>query len=454
MALEPLNLKLTGSADGLSAALGKAHGDVSRFGGSVGGISSQFSGLTRFINPTTIALGAVAAAAAAAYKAVAEVREAMTRVDDLTDAANRLGVTFTELRGLRLSLGEATGLDDGAIDSAIAKLQVNLGQAAEEGSGKAFEALQRLGLSAGELLAAGPQRSIEMLAEKISQVEDKSLQLQLSFDILGKSGIAIAAALRESPGALEEAAKWARENLDLTEQQVNQVGSANDAWDRMTAAITHIFELIGAEVAPLIQLIAEDVTAFVGELGGAENATQGLTEAAAALYGMFRDIVELLSAPMRTALAAIEGDLTNIGNVWTDAFNFDGVGTSLGRFNEIKREAAERPPRQVSEAQVEMLDARGDAIASQAAATKATQEAADSVRDKANQVKAAVDSIRPRALAAITDRAEQLRMIGEREAKKSNDDLQKRLNDQVVGRLDRLIAAVGNDSSRPPINLD
>lgn len=453
MALEPLNLKLTGSADGLSAALGKAHGDVSRFGAGVSGIQSKFSGLAGLINPTTVALGAMAAAAATAYKAVGEVREAMTRIDDLTDAANRLGVTFTELRGLRLSLGESTGLDSSSIDSAIAKLQVNLGQAAEEGSGKAFEALQRLGLSAGDLLAAGPQRSIEMLAEKISQVEDRSMQLQLSFDILGKSGIAIAAALRESPGSLEEAARWARENLDLTEQQVNQVGSANDAWDRMTAAITNIFELIGAEVAPLIQLIAEDVTAFVGELGGAENATQGLTEAAAGLYGMFRDIVELLSAPMRTALAAIEGDLTNIGNVWTDAFNFDGVNTSLGRFNQIKREAADRAPRQVSEAQVERLDARRDALESQAAAVRATQEAADSVRDKANQVRAAVDSIRPRALAAITDRAEQLRMIGEREAKKSNDDLQKRLNDQVVGRLDRLIAAVGSDS-RQPINLD
>ncbi len=40
--LEPLNLKITGNANGLSAALGKAQGDVSNFAGS---IQSKFAAL-------------------------------------------------------------------------------------------------------------------------------------------------------------------------------------------------------------------------------------------------------------------------------------------------------------------------------------------------------------------------------------------------------------------------
>lgn len=452
--LEPLNLKLTGSAEGLTATLGRAQGEIKRFGGRVESLAGQFASVASFANPVTIALGAIAAAATVAYKAVSEVREAMTRVDDLTDAANRLGVSFTELRGLRLSLGEATGLEGSAIDAAIAKLQINLGEAAKEGSGKAFEALQQLGLSAGDLLSAGPQRAIEMLAEKISEVQDKSMQLQLSFDILGKSGIAIAAALREAPGALQEASKWARENLGLTEQQVNQIGMANDAWDRVWARVGSIFELVASELSPVLQIIAEDILSIVA---GSDEAFEGVSKALESwydsliqLYGLFVDLSEIITKTFETLVNIAALDFGSASKSFSELVTFDQGTAYQKRLTAIREEAGGRNRQQPSEAQTEALD-------SQANALKATQSAADSVSAKANEVKTLVESIKPKALSAVTDRAEQLRRIGELEQKKTITDqmaLQRKLNDQVVGRLDRLISAVRDSDNLPPIDLD
>ncbi len=454
--LEPLNLKLTGSADGLSATLGRARGDVHAFGGAVGEIGGKFNSLLSSITPATVAIaGGIAGVVAGAMKAAGEIREAMNRVDDMVDSANRLGVSLGELRGLRLSIGEATGLGGEAVDAAIAKLQINLGEAARKGSGEAYDALQRLGLDAQELLTAGPQRAVEMLAERISQVRDPAQQLQISFDILGKQGLAIAAALREAPDGLREAADWAQQNLSLTEQQVGQIGSANDAWDRMTAAIEHIFELISAELSPVFQLIIEDVTAFVGELGFADGATAGLAEGAAVLYGIFRDLVELIAGPLRAAMAGFSGDLDGAVKVLGDAITFDGIDAALGRFNEIKSDAADGSPKQVSEAQAALLESKADSIQSEATAIKATQVAADSLRLKADQVRQQVEAIKPQALAAVTDLQAQIRRIAELRGAGERNDAMLLVAKQTNTKLDELIAATKANGFEPqPLDMD
>ena len=461
--LEPLHLKLTGSAEGLTATLGKTQGDLSRFGSQVNTLSSKFSGLA---NPVTLAFGAIVAGAGAAAIAIGRIREAMNQIDDTNDAAARLGVTFSELKGLRLSLGEATGIDTEAIDSAIIKMQVSLGEAARDGSSKASQALAELGLNAEKLIAGGPQRAIEMLAEKISKVQSRSEQLQLIFDILGKSGLSLAAALRESPEGLREAAEWAEKNLSLTTQQVNQVAMANDAWDRVGLAIQNILQRLAAEVSPLLQVIAEDVLGVAANFDGVDESVRGATESLAQMYGFIADIKDLAVKPFETVGNLAQFKFSAAGQSIVDLVNFDQAEKYLDRVREIRDKAAggtsktipgyDEPAdrRQVSEVEALRIESKAAALESEKKALQDTKAAADSVSAKANEVQSIVEAIKPKALSAVTDRAEQLRRIGELEAKKTKDTQAERLNDKVLGKLDRLIDVVRNSGDGPAINLD
>lgn len=451
--LEPLNLKITGSADGLTTALGKAENAVRGMGGSMsgglGGVSGLLSKLGSMGNLATLALTGIAAAAGTAVAGLMAIKQGMNAIDDTTDAANRLGVTFGELKGLRLSLGEATGLDAASIDQAVAKLQINLGEAATTGTGAAFDALQELGLNAADLLAAGPQRAMEMIAGQISQIDDKSKQLQLSFAILGKSGVAIAAALRESPEGLREAAEWAQKNLSLTEQQVNQVGSANDAWDRMTARIQAIFEMISAEFAPLIEVIADDILGLADDFGSVADIAKIAVDVVAQLYGIMKDIMELGTKPAAAVASIMQG---NFGAAWDqlgEAVSFDSAFNSQLGVQAARERARQRKPRdQVSDAELEALEAQNQAL-------DATKQAAAAVEDKAKEIEQAAIKPLP-VLGAITDRAAQIKAIAEARNQAAALDKQNQMLEAQKAtntRLDRLIAVTAGRTEPVPIAL-
>ena len=432
--LEPLQLQLTGSADGLSSALGKAEGRVKGFSGVVGGIGDKLGGLIAKANPVGIAISAAmavaTAAATATAMAVAKVRQAMTDIDDLNDSANRLGVTFSELQGLRLSLGEATGADTSAIDAAIVKLQVNLGEAAQTGAGKVFDALQEVGLNAGDLLAMGPQKAIEAIAAEVSKVGDSGKQTKLIFDLLGKSGVAIAAALRESPGGLREAAEWAQKNLALSEQQVEQVGAANDAWARIGLKIENVFQVIAAELAPVIETIADDVLDWSGGFEGMVEMARSFADLIASTYAVLKDMVELYSAtsPIAQSYRLLTGDLDGAAEAVRKGFSIDAFDT-LAAVDKNRADAASKSSKSgISEAQAELADlsaAAGEAVSKTTAGIDAgVKRAADLIRQRSQVIETL--NVAPGPLSATTDRAAQIRRIAEIQGRaKASEDVQK-----------------------------
>lgn len=500
--LEPLNLKLTGSADGLSVAIGKAEASLGGFGKFVGGLSSL---ATPFTATLAAGLAGVAAAGLSAHAAISKIREAMVDVDALNDSANRLGVTFSELQGIRLAIGEATGADSSTIDAAISKMQINLVEAAQEGSGKAYDALQRLGLDAGQLLAAGPQRSIEMIATAMQGITIEAERNKLAFDLLGKSGAAIAAALRTSPESLREAADWANRNLSLTGQQVEQIGMANDAWGRVSMQIDGIFQSISAELSPLLQLMAEDVLGVGENFSGIDEYIKSAVDVAGELYGIFKDIVELVIAAPRMLYELVTGDLAGVGDAFTDAFSFDSADKAAKRIAEIRNKAAQaagslKPPSEADIAQLESQSASEEAVKKAKEAARASEEwvrkaerlrqqlrspeqklqddlselrgaveqggldwqtyakGISSVTDEFVRAQKAVNSPLP-VLSAITGRAQQIKAVAEmqnaRREKQFEDKLIAEVKEMVKKQNELINVTKAGISAEPPIlNLD
>lgn len=467
--LEPLNLKLTGSAEGLTAALGRAQGDVHRFGSSVGGISSQFSGLSSIAGKATLAIGAglagLAAAAGLAAGAISRIREAMKGVDDTDDAAKRLGVTFNELRGLRFAFGRITGADSSQVDSAITKMQINLGEAARTGTGEVNDALKSLGFSAAQLIDAGPGKAMQMLAERIGEVGDKSKQLQLVYDIFGKSGLPIAGAFREGGKELQSLIEKQAKIATLTQDQVALIGWANDAWEDVGKAVTGVFEQISAGLAPLMQIVAEDLFgAVTGGLKEAGDYAKLFADTIGQVWGFFNDLTEVVRGLADAMAKFIGGEYEQAGQSLKRALTFDQMEKNQQRMDAIRESAKTdaRPKRRVTDAEAETLDAKGQianaesaSLASQLDAAKSSRSAVDSLKLKADQVKQQIEMIKPQALSAVTDLQAQIKKIAElRGAGERNDAM---LNQQKTTntKLDKLIAAVEATGTEPqPIDLD
>ncbi len=210
-----------------------------------------------------------AAASAAAFNVVVNgTREAFDRIDQTSDQAKKLGMTFNELVVARRALGESSGLADGDIDSAMLKLQLNLAEAAT-GSGDLFEKLQHIGVDAAELLKMGPIQQMGVLSKATQELKNPTDQLNLAFELFGRSGTALVTSLREGPQHIADMERHAKAfALSLSESQAEQVGAMNNAWKRLEDVATGAFNVIAVEAAPVLTSIYEEAYAILEPIGG------------------------------------------------------------------------------------------------------------------------------------------------------------------------------------------
>ncbi len=130
------------SAGTYQAELGKARWELWS-----GGVSKYSAALV----PTAVAIGAVAAASTAAAAAgvafVSHMKDTQDRIDAVADSAQKLGLRYNELTGLRFAGQEGGGLDAATVDESIKKMEVNIARAVQDPGSKVNEAFKRLGLT-------------------------------------------------------------------------------------------------------------------------------------------------------------------------------------------------------------------------------------------------------------------------------------------------------------------
>ena len=378
--LEPLNLRITGNANGLSAELGRAQRDVNGFNSDLtskaGGISSMFAGIGGSVAAgVTAAFAALAAGAAAAAAAIKTVFNELDKIADKSDDANKLGIGFTELRGLEFALSELSGLNTDAIDDAIQKLLVGLDEARTKASGPVKDALDRLGLDAAQLLQAGPVEALKQIAEQTRRLGDPTLQLGIAYDLFGKNAAGMVNALRAGSDAIEESYNFAAKHLGLTEAQVAAAEAASDAWARTAIIIEGIVQTGSAELAPLFKVFLDELLALSAAFGGTQSAIHEIVDGMALAVGFAKDWRELMHAFIDAPIAFMQdpGDIFSKMQAYQDsleeAFSFDSGQKLLDGLNAEReaiqnsvnerlksRQQAETPNSQLEQSQDALLE--------------------------------------------------------------------------------------------------
>lgn len=376
-----------------------------------------------------LAAGVGVAVAAVGSLALAwrQVNAQSVAIDEISDSASKLGMSFRDLSTLRFSLGESSGLDAGSIDNAIQKMTIGLSSAASSQSGDLFDKLTAAGLNAGELLKMGPAKAMEDIAAKTQMLQNPTDQLVLAYELFGKQGAAIVSSLREGPEAMREQAAWAeRTGMNLSNAQAEQVGAANDAWDRMTMVATGAFRQIAAEASPVLRVIYEQIANGAVTFSDYLKYLPDIVDNTVYFAGVLYDVYELSRLTQTTLYNIVTLNWSEVGKDIESAFTFDTGAKNLEKIQKAREEALESAGKKEAnrgdkESQFAAYEAQKqaakEAAEAQKQAAKEQKQIEDEKRRAAQQAEAAVK----KRFDAVRQEIEIQKILGTMSAKQAQE---------------------------------
>lgn len=318
-----------------AATISKITGDVSKLGGT-------FQKMGKLVGPALAGL----ATGAAVKGFAAMVQRANDLTDSLRDASIRLGIGVSDLQAYQLAAGNA-GIEAGQLTGILGKLNKAAGEIKlGSGSDKTIEAFNAIGVSVAEIQAASPAQLFEQVIEGLGGVEDPAARAALAMQIFGKSGQTALTLVADGAATLRES----RELLDglglsLSQLDADNVDAANDALGTLAFVAEAAKQKFGAELAPTIQLVAEQMLAAgtSGQTMG-QQIENGVAEAVDTM-GMLLNVTQLVGNSFSVAFnliqAAVAGAgaaalgfasefVTAIGTTAPAAFNTLLIATEVG----------------------------------------------------------------------------------------------------------------------------
>ena len=358
--------------------------------------------VTAALGPYGVAIGAVTvgitAAAAATVAFISAMRDQQNAIDETADKAQRLGVSFSDLKGLEFGFKEGAGIDAQTVGDSIKKLQINMAKAVEgdEGLRAAFT---KLGLDAGDLIGQGPREAMMQIADAMAGVDNHAERLKLSMEIFGKSGADLASTLGQGRDALESSAAFAEKWLGLTDAQVAAVGANNDSWDRIGIIVEGISQTVAAELAPVFKTVADTILESAGGFDGLSKAVKDAVTTGTILVGLFMDALDPV-IEIANRLHAIHTLDFEAATKSLDMEKVFGPDKAMALFKQLEAN-------------------RNEAAASAAEAERKRQEArhAMAMQDTEKET-----SAKEAAAKKIADEEERLRKAAEREQRKMAED--------------------------------
>ena len=225
------------------------------------------------VQARAVALGTVIAAgitagmatiAASIKSAVGLGFEGLANIDNLDEAASKIGMTYNGLKTLQFA-AESTGSSLESMVSAIAKMEGGIA------SGAAGDALKSLRLDADALRQLSPENQFAEISQKLSEIGNTGDKIDLTKQIFGRGGVDILNVINEGKAGLEGWSKTVGElQGKLSPVQVAIVGMANDNMDKLKAGWSNVKDQIGAGIAPALTLITQkllDITKDTKAIG-------------------------------------------------------------------------------------------------------------------------------------------------------------------------------------------
>jgi len=401
-------------------------------------------------------------------------------VDQMNDLSQRIGVSVEALQVFNMA-AKLAGVEDGT--RALQKLSVEIGQAAESGNTEAFT---RLGIDFEKLQAMSPEEQFRAIQQAISALPTPAERAAAAVSMFGKAGVELLPLMNQNLAEVEE--RMRRLGGIVGDDQVEAIGSMNDALDMVKATFDGIIGNVVGNLAPVVESLANDFLAFVEEWNniGGQNGTIADTISNALL-----DVADYFAGIFDTAMANFDGFGVTlqevgavfefVGNVFTAvaetlraAFNLfqiagNALAVGLGKFLEgigswvssgleqFGKDLAENAAKQAEQNSREMEGAASNAAsaANRAvfggnAATGAegpASRAVDKARQRMNDPEARAERERQRQQKAADEKAAREAAAAKAKADKEAADAKKRQDEAAkkAAAVDEKMAAKQGD---------
>lgn len=248
---------IAGRLSGLSSA---AEGLNRTFtnGGGIGQFGAAIAGL---VNPTTLALGGLAAFGAGAVAVSRGLVQLEGEVERLSQFADRLGVSFGFIQVLETASNQ-TGTSIENLGGSFTKFLRTVDDA-RGGSKEAAQAFRDLGISAEDVRDSNPESLFTRSADALAKLGDPARRAAAAVALFGKSGAELIPVFGQLGQA---AADIERIGGILTDQQQQDVLAFGDAMDRVGVASQGFSRQVTASFASFGTTVANSTAESIGAL--------------------------------------------------------------------------------------------------------------------------------------------------------------------------------------------
>ena len=287
------------SAGGVVSGANDAARAMDRMGRQAQQTSRDMSTLKNIAIGAVVAKGVsmVADAFMSAGRAAASYASSVaSAVDQTSDLAQRLGMSVESLQALQMA-AKLSGVDDAT--GALQKLTVAIGTAAESGKTEAFT---KLGMDFQALQAMAPEDQFKAVQQAIAALPTTAEKAAAAVAIFGKSGVELLPLMSQNLAEVEE--RMRRLGAIVGTDQVEAIGSMNDALDMVKATFDGIIGTVIGNLAPIVESLAQELLGFVESFNVANQDAGGI---AGVLTDAVLDIADYLAGVFDNAIGSFDG---------------------------------------------------------------------------------------------------------------------------------------------------
>jgi hypothetical protein len=237
----------------------KALGNTAKKVGST--VLNAFGSIAKKILSVKTAFISLAGAAGIGYA----IKQTYSYIDSIGKTSAKLGVATEELQKFRYA-AQLSGVETTTMDMALQRFTRRAAEAAK-GTGEAKDALAQMGIKLqdtnGRMFST--ENLLGQVAEAFTKVKDPSEKLRLAFKLFDSEGVAMVNMLNSGKaGLLGMTSEAERLGFILSENTIQGVERANNAFTAMSAALGGVWSKLVAALAPALEGFGNWWAEFIG----------------------------------------------------------------------------------------------------------------------------------------------------------------------------------------------
>lgn len=268
------------------------------------GAQNALNGMGKLSTGTVAAMGVAAAGVAALVKSIKTLQEetlaAASRADDIITRSTQMNISAQQYQALQYA-SPFVDVDVDTMAGSLSKLTQLMGEVAA-GSAEAAAKFDDLGVSVqnDDLTLRNAYDVWLDTMDAIAGITTETERDVAAQDMLGKSASELASIYREGTDALREYTAAALDNYVMSDDQLEMLGSVDDAWQQLQLDIEHNKDMIAVQWAPAAKSALEAFDKLVTAAGKA-LVDSGLIEGFGNLFQLATNLLEPIARLLDTA---------------------------------------------------------------------------------------------------------------------------------------------------------